>query len=245
MLTYLQADEFQWPDDPPEDWWLATGAALNLSPETIRFAAALFRLGGAEAKKNSVAAHLAGLSIGRTQAFRLARSVGVRRLLLEAEKVRDGSRSAVTEAEIDRRIDDMILSPEHSTSAKGIELRDKRAARKQPVEEVDPNEIYRRLIIEIPHAGPALAVGSYFNLTGRISGFPFVATVGPYLAKHFPDDWRRWRGTAPDPLIDSVEAGPILTPEQIIEAVKKPAGAKPNGRQHSPVEQQETPHAGA
>jgi hypothetical protein len=119
MLTYTQADEFQWPDDPPEDWWLVTGAGLNLAPETIRFAAALSRLGGAEAKKNTVASRLAGLSISRTQAFRLARSVGVSRLLMEAEKIRVGSRPAVTEAEIDRRIDDMILSPEHSTSAKG------------------------------------------------------------------------------------------------------------------------------
>ena len=146
------ASDFQWPDDPPQDWWEATGAALGMKPELVRFAAALLQLGGPEAKKNSVAMRLAGVAGGRTQAFRAARSVGVRRLLDEAEKVMLGKRPPITEAEIDRKVEDLIRSPDAGTVAKGIELRHRRedrtrAERSRDDGTSDPIESVRQLLV--------------------------------------------------------------------------------------------------
>jgi hypothetical protein len=124
------AVNFQWPDDPPPDWWLAKGAALGLSPEQVRFTAAMDRLGPAE-RENSLAARLAGLSLDRTRAFRLARSVAVRKLLDEVKKTRDGLRPRVSEQEIDEVIDNLIRSADAKTAAQGIELREKRTERQR------------------------------------------------------------------------------------------------------------------
>jgi hypothetical protein len=56
------ANQFNWPTDPPQDWWEAKGAALGLDDSQVRFSAALFQLGGADSKKNTQASRLAGLS---------------------------------------------------------------------------------------------------------------------------------------------------------------------------------------
>jgi hypothetical protein len=116
------AADFRWPDDPEQAWWETEGAGLGLSAELIRFAAALQQLGGADGKKNSVAARLAGINCGRTQAFRYARSVKVRRLLDLAEEIRSGERKSLTKEEIRFKIEDLIRSPDAGTAAKGIEL---------------------------------------------------------------------------------------------------------------------------
>jgi hypothetical protein len=120
---------FQWPTDPPQDWFEAKGAALGLTPETIRFAAALHSLGGADSKKNTQAARIAGVAWDRVQAFRAARSVGVRALLDEAKRLKAGKLPPLTEEDIDREIDDLIRQPDALTKARGIELREKRKDR--------------------------------------------------------------------------------------------------------------------
>jgi hypothetical protein len=124
-------NQFNWPTDPPQDWFEAKGAALGLAPETIRFAAALHSLGGADAKKNTQAARLAGLAWDRVVAFRAARSVGVRKLLDEAKRLKAGNLPPLTEADIDREIDDLIRQPDALTKARGIELREKRKDRQR------------------------------------------------------------------------------------------------------------------
>src|SRR5262249_35149355 len=120
------ANQFNWPTDPPQDWFEAKGAALGLAPETIRFAAALHSLGGADSKKNTQAARIAGLNWDRGVAFRCARSVGVRKLLDEAKRLKAGNLPPLSEADIDREIDDLIRQPDALTKARGIELREKR-----------------------------------------------------------------------------------------------------------------------
>src|SRR5262249_36578270 len=74
----------------------------------------------------SLAARLAGMSIGRTVAFRHARSVGVRKLLGKAEQIHSGKHRPLTEEEIERRLAEMIRSANDVAAAKAIELRDKR-----------------------------------------------------------------------------------------------------------------------
>jgi len=125
------ANQFNWPTDPPQDWFEAKGAALGLAPETIRFAAALHSLGGADSKKKTQAARIAGLNWDRVVAFRCARSVGVRKLLDEAKRLKAGNLPPLSEADIDREIDDLIRQPDALTKARGIELREKRKDRQR------------------------------------------------------------------------------------------------------------------
>lgn len=131
----MDADFFRWPDCPPyppPSWWELRGTELGLDADQIRFAAALVTLGGPDSRSNSMAAQLAGMDLSRTAAFRLARSVKIRKLIDEAEETKKGERKPLTEAEIDQRIDKMIASPNDLAAAKGIELRDRRkAARKE------------------------------------------------------------------------------------------------------------------
>jgi hypothetical protein len=88
-------------------------------------------LGGADSKKNTQASRLAGLSWDRVQAFRQARSVSVRKLLDEAKRLKAGNLPPLTEADIDREIDDLIRQPDALTKARGIELREKRKDRQR------------------------------------------------------------------------------------------------------------------
>jgi hypothetical protein len=123
-------DSFRWPDCPPypaPDWWQVTGVELGLEPDQIRFAAALVTLGGPDSRNNTIAARLSGRpDLSRTQAFRLARSVKVRKLIDSAEEIKSGKRKPLSEEEIDERIDKMIRSTHDLYAAKGIELREKR-----------------------------------------------------------------------------------------------------------------------
>jgi hypothetical protein len=127
--TEINAEtNFVWPDSPPQDWWSAQGAALGLDDGQIKFAAALHQLGGADSKKNSQAAKLAGMPWDRVQAFRQARSVAVRKPLTEANSIKRGRREPVTETEVDEAIDRLIRAPDALTVARGVELREKRKA---------------------------------------------------------------------------------------------------------------------
>jgi hypothetical protein len=67
----------------------------------------------------------------RVQAFRQARSVSVRKLLDEAKRLKAGNLPPLTEADIDREIDDLIRQPDALTKARGIELREKRKDRQR------------------------------------------------------------------------------------------------------------------
>jgi hypothetical protein len=141
-------DFFRWPESPPypaPDWWLTVGAELDLDEGQIKFAASLVNCGGADSRSNSVAARCAGLTLSRTEAYRLARSVKVRKLIDNAEEIKAGKRKPLTEEEIDARIDKMISSPNDMAAAKGIELRERRAASKaaQAKDEIDIQEELR------------------------------------------------------------------------------------------------------
>jgi hypothetical protein len=136
VLDYTD-DSFRWPDCPPyprSDWWLVAGAELGLEADQIRFCAALINLGGPDSRNNSMAARLAGMELSRTEAFRLARSVKVRRLITAAEDIKTGKHKPITEEEIDQRIDRMIRSQNDQWAARGIELHERRLERRRQAE---------------------------------------------------------------------------------------------------------------
>jgi hypothetical protein len=153
-------DSFKWPElpYPPPPWWQLRGAEFGLDEGQIRFAAALVTLGGPDARQNSLAASLAGMDLSRTEAFRLARSVKVRRLVNEAEETKTGNRDPLSEQQIDDRIDAMIRSPNDLAASKGIELRDRRAATRHERELAERQREPEDILKEIARHSPFRAL---------------------------------------------------------------------------------------
>jgi hypothetical protein len=200
------SDDFKWPDDPEEAWWVTQGTAYGLKVEHIRFAAARFALGGDGSRKNSLAAQLAGLdNLTPSQSFRIARSVGVAKLLAEATRIRAGKQPRVSEADIDRRIDDMIKSPDHRAAAVGIELlakRDERQARARDDGTSDPAGIVRQILADWGSEGVLSASELWFFASGGdLLTCPGFELIAPIICRRFPDCWQRYR----EPLLKRVE----------------------------------------
>ena len=147
VLDYTD-DSFRWPDCPPyprSEWWLVAGAELGLEPDQIRFAAALLNLGGPDSRNNSMAARLAGMELSRTEAFRLARSVKVRKLITAAEDIKSGKHKPIDETEINQRIDRMIRSQNDQWAARGIELHERRLERRRVEQDAGGTDIREEL----------------------------------------------------------------------------------------------------
>jgi hypothetical protein len=206
-----------------------------MTPEVIRFAAALASIGGADAKRNSYAAKLAGMDITRTAAFRIARSVKVKRLLDAASKVATGQRPAVTEAMIDARVDEMINSRDDRASAVGIELRSKRLAAKAARQTQEPDEQETaRAILQLCRPTMAPLVWAEIILRECRWHAPFLEELAPYLVAHHAEDWRHYRALLQGEhgqmagQVDRLESGRLLTLNEILSAIGiSKAGATP------------------
>jgi hypothetical protein len=227
-------DNFRWPDCPPyphADWWKITGAELGLDEAKVRFAAAMITLGGVGNKNNSAAARLAGMEISRTDAFRLARSVKVRKLVDAAEEIKTGKRRPLSEDEIDARIDKMCMSPIDRDAAIGIKLRDDRRSARLQAENREESlaESLAGLIAAVPESAVgAFLAASSVNSAGTIMGFPFLRECGPVLAKTYPAEWAAWRAKATaagrehqwcGEFLDQMAAGPLLEGDDLAAAV--------------------------
>jgi hypothetical protein len=192
------SDDFKWPDDPEEAWWVTQGTAYGLKMEHVKFAAARFALGGDGSRKNSLAAQLAGLdNLTPSQSFRIARGVGVAKLLAEATRIRAGKQPRVSEADIDRRIDDMIKSPDHRAAGVGIELRakrDERSARLRDDGATDAAGIVRQILADMGSEGVLSASEMWFYASGgNLLTCPGFELIAPVICRRFPDCWQRYR----------------------------------------------------
>ena len=81
------------------------------------------------------------------------------------------------------------------------------------------------IISTLPGCGPALAVGLWFDAYGQVSNFPHIELVAPLLAVHFAADWQRWRSKDADPSLDKLAAGPVLSADELVAALKPAAAA--------------------
>jgi hypothetical protein len=187
-VNTANAAPFTWPD-PGEDFWQAAGAQLGLDTDTIKFAAALHALGGAGSRKNTQAARIAGLDLDRVKSFRLARSVGVSKILEEADKLKRGKRPPLSEAELDRRIDEGCRSRDPITCARFIELREKRKAVARAKHEgrddhLNDERICRHFL-EKENGASAFMLwwSARMGSTGHAANLPLMHDVAFYAAK--------------------------------------------------------------
>jgi hypothetical protein len=234
-------DAFQWPVSPSRDWWEVTGASLGLKSDVIKFTCALHGLGGVQAKKHSAASKLAGLELNRVEAFRLARSAKVGRLLDEAAQIRSGTLPPLSEAEIDQKIDEGIRRNADALSvARFIELRERRKAAKresEPAKEYSVHDILAELILgpSMPEIAALYTCVIFDDQTDHaLINHPFIREVAPAVAKFFPEQWAKWqnRHLLEPQLVWNVEflkecaAGPLLTGDDLKAAVKAKLSAR-------------------
>jgi hypothetical protein len=202
------------------------GHVYGLKPEYIKFAAAKFQLGGHGSRQNSLAASLAGIEATPSAAFRIARSVGVQKLLDEAKKIQAGKAPRVTDAEISQRIDLMIKSPDHRAAAVGIELlakRDERAARSRDDLPSDPREVISLILADMGAEGVVSAAELWFTATSDLLGCPHFELIAPVIHGRFPDLWQRYRA----PIAGRVEFFKGSEQEQHFLAAFDAAGLAP------------------
>jgi hypothetical protein len=81
------------------------------------------------------------------------------------------------------------------------------------------------IICTLPHYGPAIALGLWFEGYGEISSFRHIKLVAPLVATHFSEEWARWRRKDADPNLDKLAAGEVLGPDELIAALKPAAAA--------------------
>jgi hypothetical protein len=222
-------DSFRWPDCPPyphHDWFLVTGAELGLEPDQIKFAAALITLGGPDSKNNSAAARVAGMDLDRVQSFRLARSVKVRKLIDNAEQIKQGKRRPLTEEEIDARVDRMCMSPNDRDAAVGIKLRDDRTAARLRVtdDKVSTEQALYDVVALVPHeeVGAFLAMSAFHSKVGNINSFKFLRECAPAISRRYSKAWQEWRcqNHSWTQFLDEMANGPLLQGHDLVAAVK-------------------------
>jgi hypothetical protein len=188
--------DFRWPADPAEDWWLLEGTELGLRLEYIKFAASKFGLGGQDSRKNTLACELAGIQATPSQAFRIARSVSVQKLLDRAKKIQAGKVPPLTDREIAQRIDLMVRSPDHRAAAVGIELLAKREAVARSRSDglpSDPAELLHELLAVMGIEGVLSAAELWFTTTQDLLTCPNFELLAPIICRQFPDCWQRYR----------------------------------------------------
>jgi hypothetical protein len=247
-MTKPDDDEFWQPLGKP--FWDEAAKTTGATELQVRFACCRHR--GMTASGAARAAGYGGSDENlRQTGSRTAKSSTIMNLLaLAAAEAGGGDEGTVRTGEAKRILSRLARGSDPNVRIKALESLSKLeaaelAANRQD-EPTDPMEFSRLLIEAIPALGPALALGLWFNHAGWINEFPFLQVVAPYLARNFPADWQRWRGTESDAFLDSVVTGPVLTPDQITAALKTPAPKKLNGgARHSAPPEQEAAHAGA
>jgi hypothetical protein len=219
----MTEESFDW-DPLGEAFWMEAAATTGATALQARFACCRHR--GMTA---TGAARLAGYAQEgdgiRQAGSRAAKSTAVMNMLALAVAESGGGDDGTVDAPEARRIlSRLARGSDPNVRIKALESlnkmeRDERAASRAEEEDADPLEALRAFICALPEViGPAIAMGMWFDKTGRIDAFPFLKECAPVIAQQLPGQWQRWCG-GPNPRLDAIAAGPVLTPAQMLAAV--------------------------
>jgi hypothetical protein len=237
--------EFSWAP-LGEQWWRTAAESCTHKPSEKQLRFAVGRHDGLLANDAARRAGYPGdREALRHAGSRAAKSTAVQELLAYAfAETGTGDDGLVKDGEAKRILSRIARTGDNTARIKSLESlakleRDERAANKQE-DSGDPADTARALIISIPYAGPAMAAGMWADAYG-IETFPFLREIAPLLASKFPDDWARWRGRRPDPELDALAAGPVLSPDELVAALKKSDAPRVNGAaRRGPFQEAET-----
>jgi hypothetical protein len=242
-------EEFDW-SPLGEAFWTEAAATTGATMLQARFACC--RHNGMTA---TGAARLAGYAQEgdgiRQSGSRAAKSTAVLNMLaLAVAELGSGDDGLVDSAEARRILSRLARGSDPNVRIKALESlnkldRDERAAADGQEEAPDPVETARDIVCAVPElVGPAMALGLWFDKTKTVRGFPFLREVAPMIAHYLPGSWQRWRGGIDDPYVNECAAGPLLSPEELLAAVRgnQPARPKPAAE---PAAEEETNDATA
>jgi hypothetical protein len=225
-----QDDDFDW-GELGREWWLATATTCGATEKHAKFAAR--KHAGAT---NAAAARSAGFGAGndasaRSEGYRVSRSNKILSLLaLAVAKAGGGCDGLLTPEEARRILTGLARGSDPALKIKSIETlnrldKDELAARSKDDGPSDPVDTVRAIIISIPYAGVAMAAGVWASEFGGLESFPYLKECAPLLVRDFAADWARWRGQRPNPQLDEMAAGRILSPDELVKALTSAAAA--------------------
>jgi hypothetical protein len=214
-----QQSEFDW-SPLGEEWWTETATTCGGSDLQARLACCLH-----QGKTKSLSARLAGYS-GDDESIRQAGSRGAKTtavmnmMALAKAESGSGSDGTVGTAEAKQILSRLARGSDPGVRIKAIESLNKieqteRAANQQE-DTGDPADTARAIICAAPTYGPMLAAGMWFDAYRELESFPFLRQVAPLLKDKFPEEWSRWCGARPAPVLEEAAAGPIPTPDELV-----------------------------
>jgi hypothetical protein len=236
MVMSEQETEFDW-SPLGEAWWMEAAATCGATPLQARFGCCRHR-----GMTQAGAARLAGYGGGpdgvRKAGSQAAKSTAVCNMMALAQaETSTGDDGVVGTGEARRILSRLARGSDPNVRIKALDSLQKiedrqRAERLRDDGPSDHVSAVRAVILSIPCYGPALACGMWADNYG-IETFPFLRECAPLLANKFPEDWARWRGRRPDPGIDAMAAGPILSADEIVTALKIAAPRVNGSARHS------------
>jgi hypothetical protein len=233
--------EFDW-SPLGEAWWRDAAGACGASDKQAKFACLRHRGMTAVGAARGAGYGGEGASI-RQLGSRTAKSPAVLNLLaMAAAEAGGGTDGTVDTPEAKRILSRLARGSDPNVRIKALDslakLEERERESNTSEDPGDLNEIVRRTVLALPASlGPALAVGMWFEWLGDIEGFPFLREVAPLLAHDLPEEWARWRGDKPNPRLDELAAGPVLSSDELVAALRKSVRVKKLNGSHASAEQ--------
>lgn len=231
----MDKDIFDW-GQLPSDWWLQTAQEIGADERHAKFAAAKFRN-----CSNTEAARLAGYGTGgaestRSEGYRVSRSNKVTQLLaLAAAEAGGGYDGTLTQQEARGILTAMARGSDPAIRIKSIEMLSKMEHTMSAgvdTSKMAPAEHWLVTVLLCTREGgypPELFIANWalIAIPEHAWWCPLLRQMVPYLKQNLPAIWEiarkhlvQWR---PDDL-QALEAGPVLSADQIFDIAAKNAG---------------------
>lgn len=217
------------------DWWDRNGAEIGATPQQIRFSAARHN-GATRAKAAELANYSGNKEQLRSAGSRVDNTAVVKDLITLAEAAEAGvGDTTVTPSEIRKKLSRIIRGPDGTLALKASELLlkiDNATTTSFDTAKLDPAEHVLVTALLCTREGgypPDLFIATWAMVAIPANGWwcPLLKQMVPYLKQNLPAIWSVVRGhLSPWRQVDleALEAGPVLTADQIFDIAAKHAG---------------------